>query len=64
MALTHAAQEILYLSPLQSEMGVDGDGHRVLLLCDNQYSIKIAQNPFFTSAASTSPYVITSFERG
>ena len=47
MALTHAAQEALYLSQLQSEMGVVGDGHGVLLLCDNQSSIKIAQNPVF-----------------
>ena len=47
MALTHAAQEELYLSQPQSEMGVIGDGHGVLLLCDNQSSIKIAQNPVF-----------------
>ena len=47
MALTHAAQEALYLSQLQAEMGVDGDVHGVLLLCDNQSSIKIAQNPVF-----------------
>ena len=28
-------------------MDVIGDGHGVLLLCDNQSSIKIAQNPVF-----------------
>ena len=35
------------ISQLQSEMGVDGDGHGVLLLCDNQSYMKIAQNPVF-----------------
>ena len=47
MALTHAAQEAMYLSQLQSELGVVGSGDGVLLLCDNQSSIKIAQNPVF-----------------
>ena len=47
MALTHAAQEALYLSQLQAEMGVDRDVDGVLLLCDNQSLIEIAQNPVF-----------------
>ena len=47
MALTHAAQEGLYLQQLQMEMGVDHEGRGMLLLCDNQSSMKIAQNPIF-----------------
>lgn len=47
MDLTLAAQAALYLSQLQTEMTVDGDVHGLLLLCGNQYSIKIAQNPVF-----------------
>ena len=47
MALTHAAQEALYLAYLQAELGIEGAGEGVLLLCDNQSSMKIAQNPVF-----------------
>ena len=47
MALTHAAQEALYLQQLQEELGIDHEGLGVLLLCDNQSSMKIAQNPVF-----------------
>ena len=47
MLQQYLTQEALYLSPLQSEMGVIGDGHGVLLFCDNQSSIQIAQNPVF-----------------
>ena len=47
MALTHAAQEGLYLQQLQMEMGIDHEGRGFLLLCDNQSSMKIAQNPVF-----------------
>ena len=42
MALTHAAQEGLYLQQLQMEMGVDRGGLGVLLLHDNQSCVKIA----------------------
>ena len=47
MALTHAAQEALYLAYLQAELEIEGAGEGVLLLCDNQSSMKIAQNPVF-----------------
>ena len=47
MALTHAAQEGLHLQQLQVEMGVDNEGRGMLLLCDNQSGMKIAQNPVF-----------------
>ena len=47
MALTHAAQVGLYLQQLQVEMGVNHEGLGVLLLYDNQSSMKIAQNPVF-----------------
>ena len=47
MALTHAAQEALYLQQLQVELGIDHEGLGVLLLCDNQSSTKIAQNHVF-----------------
>ena len=47
MALTHATQEAMYLSNLQAELGIDGDGGGVILLSDNQSSMKNAQNPAF-----------------
>ena len=47
MALTHAAQETMYLSYLQTDLGINGDGEDVLLLCDNHSSMKIAQNTVF-----------------
>ena len=47
MALTHAAQEAMYLRQLQTEMQVDESEQGVLLLCDNQSTMKIAQNPVF-----------------
>ena len=47
MALTYTAQEAMYLQQLQVEMGVPHGGQGVLLLCDNQSAIKIAQNPVF-----------------
>ena len=47
MALTHAPQEGLYLQRLQVEIGLDHEGPGVLLLCDNQSSMKVAQNRVF-----------------
>ena len=47
MALTHAAQEALYLRQLQEEMKVNHRGRGILMLCDNQSSMKIAQNLVF-----------------
>jgi hypothetical protein len=47
MAVTHAVQEGLYLQQLQVEMGVDHEGQGLLVLCDNQSCMKIAQNPVF-----------------
>ena len=44
MALTHAAQEGLYLHQFQMEMGVDHEGKGILLLCDNQSSMKILKD--------------------
>ena len=43
MALTHAAEGAMYLSYLQAELGIDRDGGGVLLLSDNQSSMKIAR---------------------
>ena len=40
-------QERLNLQQLQVEMRVNHEGLGVLLLCDNQSSMKIAQNPVF-----------------
>ena len=48
MTLTRAAQEALYLTYLLAELGIEGAGEGVLLLCDNQSSMKIAQNPIFS----------------
>ena len=42
IALTHAAQDGLYLRQLQVEMCVDIEGLGVLLLYDNQSSMKIS----------------------
>ena len=47
MALTHAAREAPYLQQLQVELGIDHEGLGVFLLCDNQSSMKIAQNLVF-----------------
>ena len=47
MALTCAPQEGLYLHELRVEMGVEHEGLGVLLLCDNQSSVKISQNHVF-----------------
>ena len=47
MALTHSTREALYLAYLQAELGIEGAGEGVVLLCDNQSSMKISQNPVF-----------------
>ena len=47
MALTRAAQEALYLRQLQADLRFDHEGLGVLLLCDNQLSMKIAKNHVF-----------------
>lgn len=59
MALTHAAQEALYLQQLQMELGIDHEGLGVLLMCDNQSCMKMAQNPVFIALL----FGITSFGR-
>ena len=47
MAICYAMQEGLYLTMLQSEMGVKPEEGGTLLLVDNQSSIKLAKNPVF-----------------
>ena len=59
MALTHSAQEALYLQQLQVELGINHEGLGVLLLCDNQSSMKIAQNPVFHKAKQAHCYSVS-----
>ena len=47
MAISHAMQEGLYLTMLQTEMGIQKEEGGTLLLVDNQSSIKLAKNPVF-----------------
>lgn len=47
MAICHAMQEGLYLTLLQTEMGIAQEEGGTLLLVDNQSSIKLAKNPLF-----------------
>lgn len=47
MAISHAIQEGLYLRMLHTEMGVDVEEGGILLLLDNQSSIKLAKKPVY-----------------
>ena len=46
LALSASGNEAIYLSQMQRELGVGGEG-RVLLLGDNESSMKLAENPVF-----------------
>ena len=45
VGLSEAANEAVYLSQLQQEMGIGGGP--LLLLGDNEFSLKLATNPVF-----------------
>ena len=47
MALTHAAQEGLYLQQLQVEPRIDNEGMGLLLFCVNNSSTRIVPNLVF-----------------